>query len=108
MANKTPFGEDFTLDTSNMDETAKKCTELATTMRDLKWRLYTARDSLMEKWKGEGATAFSKKFQVLCQRLGDLTDDLHNMSESILDAEESYIQADMDLAKSMDGIQSPK
>lgn len=100
--------DEFVLDTGYMDQAAKDCDDLANLMRDLKLVLYQERDSLMEKWKGDGANAFSKKFQVLCQQFGDLTDELHALSESILTAEESYIEADVQGAKAIDGTHRPE
>jgi len=46
---------------------------------------------------------FEKKYRVLSQQFGDLSDDLRDISESIYQMEQEYIQADTDLAKALDG-----
>lgn len=99
--------DNFKLDTSNMDEAASLCAKLAEKMRDLKQEMDNVETVLVNSWSGKGGTSFRKKYYVLTQQLNDLTDDLFQMSEAIYDAEECYIQADVDGAKLLDGVQKP-
>ena len=74
-------GSEFYLDTASFDEA----------------------DNLMFSWAGAGRDMFEKKYRVLSQQFGDLSDDLRDISESIYQMEQEYIQADTDLAKALDG-----
>ncbi len=107
MSEGSPFGGDFTLDTSNMSSVAESCKNLAERMRKLKQDLDNAKIDAVTKWAGDGCNMFQKKYHYLIQQLSDITDDLFDISESIYNAEDSYIQADMDAAKTMDGVSSP-
>lgn len=98
--------EDFTLDTSSFDAVYKHSKELAERMRDLKNDLDQVKDDLVSNWVGEGQRTFEKKYRVLSQQFGDLRDDLWERSEELLKKEEAYIQADVDLAKTLDGKDS--
>lgn len=107
MSAGSPFGGDFTLDTSSMSSIAETCKELAERMRTMKQELDNAKTEALQNWAGEGRNMFEKKYHYLIQQLGDITDDLFEMSEGIYDAEDSYIQTDMDAAKRLDGVSSP-
>ena len=61
------------------------------------------KNNLMFSWAGAGRDMFEKKYRVLSQQFGDLSDDLRDISESIYQMEQEYIQADTDLAKALDG-----
>ena len=101
------FGGDFKLDTSNFSSVAQHCQDLANKMRTLKHDLDNGKVELLYTWEGKGSKEFQKKYYFLIQQLGDITDELFGIAESIWNAEDSYIQTDMDYAKSMDGVSSP-
>lgn len=107
MAEKEVFGETFLLDTKCMDQAAADCTKLAEIMRELKQTLRDYKDNLIESWHGEGSRAFQSKYHMVEQQLADLKDELFDMAEAIYVAEDTYIQADMDTAKLLDGVDSP-
>ena len=64
------------------------------------------KDDLMFSWAGEGRNSFEKKYRILSQQFGDLRDEVREISEGLIDMEQAYIQADTDLAKSMEGKDS--
>ena len=74
--------------------------------RVLKDELDGLKDNLMFTWAGKGRNTFEKKYRLLSQQLGDLKDDLRQISEDLLFMEEQYIQADTDLSKALDGKDS--
>ena len=96
--------EQFSLDTSSFDEAAKKCKDLSEKMSSLKNSLDGQKANLMFSWVGEGRNMFEKKYRILSQQFGDLSDDLREISESIYEMEQAYIQADTELAKAMEGV----
>ncbi len=97
----------FTLDTSSMESVGKACEELAECMRNARWIMDASKENLMTIWDGEGAFAFKTKYQVLTAQLADMTEEMHDMAESIYAAENSYIQTDIDAAKQLDGAFNP-
>ena len=96
-------GSEFYLDTAIFDEAAKLCKDLAEKMTSLKNNMDGKKNNLMFSWAGAGRDMFEKKYRVLSQQFGDLSDDLRDISESIYQMEQEYIQADTDLAKALDG-----
>lgn len=95
---------EFYLDTSNFDEVIRKCNTLADTMANLKNNMDSQEQELLSSWAGDGRNTFEKKYRILSQQFGDLEDDLRDTSERLLKDEESYIQADTDAAKALDGV----
>lgn len=98
--------DEFYLHTKSFDETARLCKELTEKMESLKGELEEKKDELLFSWAGEGRDMFEKKYRVLSQQFCDLSDDLREISEGIYEMEQEYIQADTDLAKSLDGKQN--
>lgn len=96
--------EEFYLDTASFDEAASLCKKLAEKMTSLKNDMDGIKSNLLFSWAGEGRDTFEKKYRVLSQQFGDLSDDLRDISESIYGMEQEYIQADTDLAKALEGI----
>lgn len=104
---KTPVSaEEFSLDTSNFKEVYNLADSLADRMAELKNELDNLEKNLMFTWAGKGRNTFEKKYRLLSQQFGDLKDDLRDIAEGLLTMEEQYIQADTDLSKSLDGIDS--
>lgn len=93
----------FSLDTSNFDEVITKARTLAEKMGELKNDMDGLKSNLMFTWAGKGRNTFEKKYWLLSQQFGDLKDDLFEISESLLEIQEKYIQADTDAAKALDG-----
>lgn len=95
---------DFRLDTGSFDQAAKSCKEVAEKMESLKNEMDGMKANLMFTWAGAGRDMFEKKYRILSQQFGDLRDDLREISESIYNMEQEYIQADTDLAKALEGV----
>ena len=98
--------EEFELDTKNFEDLITKARNLADKMSDLKNSLDGQKNSLMFSWAGDGRDTFEKKYYLLSQQLGDLTTSLYEVVEGLIATEEAYIQADVDLAKTLDGKDS--
>lgn len=90
-----------------MNSVAGKCEKLAEKMRTLKQNLDNSQVNLIENWHGKGSNMFQKKYHYLAQQLKDLSEELYEIANAIRDAEDAYIQADMDAAKAMDGVSEP-
>lgn len=58
-------------------------------------------DKVLDNWKGEGCDAFKKDYRTLTSQLKDLEDVLMDLREGIITAEESYIETDAEVSKSI-------
>lgn len=107
------FGGDFKLDTKSMSQIATDCEDLAKRMQDIRHGGKLSSSGLdmvvadaLDRWHGKGAKAFEKKYHALAQQLSDISEQLYELAEVIRNAEDSYIQADMEAAKQLDGKSS--
>jgi len=98
--------EEFFFDTGKFDEAARLCKSLSEKMAALRNEMDRMKNDLMFSWAGAGRNVFEKKYRILNQQCGDLSDSLRDIAESIFSMEQEYIQADMKLAKALDGIDS--
>lgn len=99
-------GEEFSLDTSSFDSVIEYSKKLADKMSELKYDMDKMKDALMSSWVGKGRNQFEKKYRLLGQQFGDLSDDMYQIYEDLMSIEESYIQADTNESKMLDGKDS--
>lgn len=102
---KVSAGE-FELDTSHFDDFITESSKLAEKMENTKNDLDSMKNEIIQTWVGKGRNMFEKKYRLLSQQFGDLSDELRQISEDLLAIEEAYIQADTDLSKSIEGKDS--
>lgn len=101
---KTVSGSnEFYLDTSGFDAAIDLSRKLAKNLDDLKNDLDKKKGVLMTTWAGDGRNEFEKKYRILSQQFGDISDALWAIYEELMSKEEAYIQADTDLAKTQEG-----
>ena len=101
---KAPVSTDeFNLDTSNFDAVISKADTLADKMASLKNELDGMKNNLMFSWAGKGRNTFEKKYRLLSQQFGDLSDDLREICEDLISKQEAYIQADTNASKALEG-----
>ena len=97
---------EFSLDTGNFADVISIADELTNKMSELKNQLDNLKENLMFSWSGKGRNTFEKKYRLLSQQFGDLRDDLRDITEALKEREQAYIQADIDIAKTLDGKDS--
>ena len=93
----------FKLYTGSMDAAASACQQLGDKTKQLKDDLTNAETTLLFYWEGKGRNEFEKQFRLLKEQLGDISTTLMETAEKILTAEQTYLQADTDAAKALDG-----
>lgn len=103
MASKQDSKEEFDLNTETLEKTATLYKDLAKKMENIKRDMDKMKSNLLFTWKGEGRNMFEKKYRLLKQQFGDVSDDLREMAEDIYDMEQEYIRADTELAKQLEG-----
>lgn len=96
--------QEFSLDTSHFASVIRKAEELSGKMGDLKNKLDGLKNNLMLTWAGNGRNTFEKKYRLLSQQFGDLKEDLRDIAENLKTMEQEYIQKDIDLAKTLEGV----
>lgn len=94
----------FNLDTSAFAECANASKKLAEGLENAMLTCDNAVDSLYYSWSGKTRNEFEKKYKIFEHQVTDIKNGLWDLYEDIVAAEESYIQADTDAAKAMDGV----
>lgn len=58
-------------------------------------------EELLDHWDGDGKAAFEKDYDLLYHQLEDLQDVLLDLRKGLIDAQESFIQTDAEVSKSI-------
>lgn len=94
----------FKLDTSEFANCANASKDLANKLEDAILDCDKAINSLYYNWSGKTRNEFEKKYKLFEHQVADIKNGLWDLYEDIVAAEESYIQADTDAAKAIDGV----
>lgn len=94
----------FKLDTSRFADCANSAKTLAEKLEDAILDCDRAIDSLYIDWMGKTRNEFEKKYKIFEQQVADIKNGLWELYEDIVSAEESYTQADTNMAKEMEGV----
>ncbi len=94
---------DFKLNTEKFSSIAHKAKKLAEKLEDAHTVCDKNIDTAYFSWAGKGRNEFEKKYRIFEQQFSDLKNSLWDVYESIIAAENSYIQGDVDSAKQLDG-----
>ncbi|MCI6359149.1 MAG: WXG100 family type VII secretion target [Clostridiales bacterium] len=97
------MADNFYLDTSNMDSVISQVQNLAAKTEELHADFQTMLTHTTQDWTGKARTTFDKKAHMLMQELTDVTQSLFDMSEELLSASTTYMEADTQLAQATDG-----
>lgn len=100
---KVDSSQDFELNTKSFSEVAHTAKALAEKLEDAHKECDKSIDAAYFSWAGKGRNEFEKKYHVFEQQFSDLKNSLWDIYESIVAAENSYIQGDVDSAKQLDG-----
>lgn len=93
----------FKLDTSKFVNVANDTKKLADELENVILKCSNTINKLYGDWSGETRNEFEKKYKIFDSQVTDIKNGLWDLYEDIVTAEESYIQADTDLAKTMKG-----
>lgn len=58
-------------------------------------------EELLDHWEGDGKAAFEKDYKLLYHQLEDLQDVLLDLRKGLIDAQETFIQTDAEVSKSI-------
>lgn len=96
--------EQFHLDLAGFDLVIEGIEQLAKKLEDLKNDLDRMNQDLMFNWSGQGRDTYEKKYRLLDRQFTDIGEELRYINEVLYNASESYIKADTELAKALDGV----
>lgn len=97
------MADDFYLDTEKMDQVIEKVQGLAKTTETFRQDFSKYLVNATTNWQGKARNEFDVKSHTIMQQVTDITQTLYDVAEDLLKASTAYMQADTDLAKSMDG-----
>lgn len=95
---------EFKLDTSRFSDCANSAKALAEKLEDAVLNCDTAINTLYVNWMGKTRNEFEKKYKIFEHQVTDIKNGLWDLYEDIVAAEESYIQADTNMAKEREGV----
>lgn len=101
MSDKTFVGTVKHLNTDAMADAVKLFETEMENYKKTKSDVQTCVDKLFESWEGEGKKAFEKDYLMLTKQLEDLLEVLMDLRKGLIDAEESYINADAEASKTI-------
>lgn len=90
------------LKTENFGQAEIDARNLATRMSDLKADLNTCKNALLANWVGDGRASFEAYFYALTREFDDISEEMWDLFDSLCDAESAYIEADNDVATSIE------
>lgn len=98
------MAEDFYLDTANMDSVIEKVQDLARITEEYRQQFAKYLVDTTANWQGKARNEFDVKSHTIMQQITDITQTLYDVAEDLLTASTTYMQADTDAAKAMDGV----
>lgn len=95
--------ETFQLNTESFADSANAAKKLAETLGEAIENCDNAVDNLYFSWAGISRNEFEKKYHIFERQVKDIKTGLWELYEDIVKSEEAYIQADVDMAKQVEG-----
>lgn len=90
-----------TLDTSGFEDACKKFEQAGRDFTACLKRLETTSTNLFDSWDGKGRNEFEYQYKLLKGKLEDISDDLYEIYDALLEAEVTYSEADDEMAKAI-------
>lgn len=87
-----------TLDTKHFGEVELSAESIANTIRDLKADIAKSKRLAERSWVGEGRTQYDNLSYVVDQQIQDVSDEFWDVYESLIEAQETYLEADHELS----------
>jgi WXG100 family type VII secretion target len=89
------------LDTSGFESACKSFENGTKEFDDLVERFRNASEALLQSWDGKGGNEFEYQYNLLKGKLKDISEDLYEIYEALLEAEVAYSEADDEMAKAI-------
>lgn len=89
------------LDTSGFESACKTFEEASRSFTDYVNQLESISESLLDTWEGKGRNQFEYQYKLLKGKLKDISDDLYEIYESLMESELKYVDADEEVAQAI-------
>lgn len=99
---------EFNLDVNNFENVAKQLRQIAKQLKEFRLEMDRCKTEALYTWAGIGRDTFEKKYRLLTQQVSDINDELEEYANNLYKMEQEYIQADVELAKAVDGKNNRK
>ncbi len=86
------------VDTEHFSDVEVAARELANQIEDIKSTIKTANATVQSFWRGRGADAYGDLSYVIEQQVKDVSDEVWDVYEALVDAEGAFLEADQALA----------
>ena len=90
--------EEFKLNTDAIANVEVSVQKLVDQLENLKKNVDDYKANMLKDWVGEGRNEFEKTYNIISRKFTDQID------EELITAHEAYIQTDVDLAKTEEGV----
>lgn len=89
------------LDTSGFAEAEQAASDAITAFNNTLKKMQSVTNNILDSWIGEGRNEFATQVTLINSKLGDISDELYDLYEAIVQAEKTYIDADQAIAKEL-------
>lgn len=96
--------EEFKLNTDAIANVEVSIKNLVDELKDLKKDVDDYKANMLMDWVGEGRNEFEKTYNLISRKFIDQIDCAWDLYEELITAHEAYIQTDVDLAKTEEGV----
>ena len=96
--------EEFKLNTDAIANVEVSVQKLVDQLENLKKNVDDYKANMLKDWVGEGRNEFEKTYNIISRKFTDQIDCAWDLYEELITAHEAYIQTDVDLAKTEEGV----
>ncbi len=89
------------LDTSGFAAAEEAASTAITSFNETLKTMQSITNTILDLWIGEGRNEFATQVTLINSKLGDISDELYDLYDAIVQAEKTYIDADQAIAKEL-------
>lgn len=89
------------LDTSGFTDATQAASDAISAFNETLKTMQSVTNAILDSWVGKGRNEFATQVSLINGKLGDISDELYDLYDAIVQAEKTYIDADQALAKEM-------
>ena len=89
------------LDTSGFAEAEQATSDAITAFNSTLKKMQSVTNTILDSWIGKGRKEFATQVTLINSKLGDISDELYDLYDAIVQAEKTYIDADQAIAKEL-------
>jgi WXG100 family type VII secretion target len=94
------------LNVSGITEAAKKFRSSIGEFDQCLIKMDKATNNVLQNWVGKGRNQFETQVSLMKKQLDDISEDLYDIYDALVDSEEGYIEEDEAVAKQFDSLRT--